>query len=196
MRLSEEQKTSDIREVQKYLRLVSQYNPNIPTVVPDGIFNEETAEAVRKFQQEYGLPETSRVDSETWDKLYEIYREAAEYYAALETIQPLRSDIRMLERGGAGYPVYIIQIMLNTISQFYDNLDAPRITGVYDDATENSVKEIQHIAGIDETGRIDYLTWNRLARLYNYHAAIDEMDNIPEKAEEDISALPVSRFVG
>ena len=38
----------------------------IPPVEPDGIYGEQTAEAVRKFQKIFDMPQTGVVDFATW----------------------------------------------------------------------------------------------------------------------------------
>ena len=47
--------------------------PAIPSIAADGIFGERTKDAVRKFQEVFGLPATGIVDYPTWYKIQEIY---------------------------------------------------------------------------------------------------------------------------
>lgn len=63
--------------------------------------------------------------------------------------------------------VAIIQIMLDVLRLYYDTYGAVAIGGIYDSATENAIKEFQRINGLAATGRVDALTWNRLAEEYN-----------------------------
>ena len=62
-----------IRELQGYLRLISAHYKNIPELKPDGYFGPLTTEAVRAFQQDFGLPVTGIVDFQTWDRIYQVY---------------------------------------------------------------------------------------------------------------------------
>ncbi|MGN0601006.1 MAG: peptidoglycan-binding protein [Oscillospiraceae bacterium] len=172
-----ENKASDVREAQRFLRTISKYNSNIPTVNADGTYGEETRNAVSAFQRESGLPETGELDPKTWDELYKLYKEAAMFFSELESISPRAVGETPLTIGSAGYPVYIIQIMLNTIAQFYDNLSGAAINGIYDNETAEEVRRIQAIAGLPETGMLNRATWNALARIYNYHAAIDDIED-------------------
>ena len=73
-------------------------------------------------------------------------------------------EIRRGEQYGL---VAIIQIMLDVLRLYYDTFGAVTLGGYYDAATENAIKEFQRINGIPETGRVDALTWNRLAEEYN-----------------------------
>ena len=63
-----------VMELQKYLHGISYYNPQIPRIVPDGIYDRETETAIRAFQREYHLPETGRTDMQTWNKLINVYK--------------------------------------------------------------------------------------------------------------------------
>ena len=49
----------------------------------------------------------------------------------------------------------------------FNTVKAPNITGVYDEATENAVREVQRISGLEETGNTDLLTWTAVGELYN-----------------------------
>ena len=44
------------------------------------------------------------------------------------------------------------------------------INGLFDTKTENAVREFQRINGLDITGEVDKLTWNRLAASYQKYA--------------------------
>lgn len=172
-----ENKAADVREIQRFLRTISKYNSAIPLVGVSGNYDDETRETVRAFQRENGLPVTGELDSQTWDALYTLYKEAALFFAELESINPRAASSQPMKKGSAGYPVYIIQIMLNTIARFYNNLEGSDINGIYGDGTFEEVKRIQEIAGLPVTGELNRPTWNALARLYNFHAGMDEYVN-------------------
>ena len=59
-----------IAEVQRYLRAVSYRHESIPHVGIDGIYGEETREAVRAFQILFSLLATGVADEETFSRLY------------------------------------------------------------------------------------------------------------------------------
>ena len=56
------------------LRAISRSYPFLPRLVPDGIFEERTEQAVVLFQQNFGLPPTGTVDNDTWDAVASVYR--------------------------------------------------------------------------------------------------------------------------
>lgn len=62
-----------VRQVQEQLARISKSYPAIPTVTPDGIYGPKTQEAVKKFQQVFGLPQTGIIDYNTWYKISTIY---------------------------------------------------------------------------------------------------------------------------
>ncbi len=171
MAYTDEEKKGHIREVQHYLRRISRDNENIPLVIPSGIYDRRTEEAIRKFQREYGLPVTGRVDRETWDMLFKVYLETEEYYTELISIIPLVNADRKLTEGERGFDIYILQAMLNTIFSRYANIPLLSIDGVYGEKTADAVRHFQQIVGEEQTGEVDYRTWNRLAQTYNLHKA-------------------------
>ncbi len=59
-----------IREVQRYLRAISYKESRVPHVGVDGIYGEETREAVRAFQALFPLLVTGLVDAQTFALLY------------------------------------------------------------------------------------------------------------------------------
>ena len=62
-----------IAEVQRYLRAVSYRHESIPHVGIDGIYGEETREAVRAFQILFSLLATGVADEETFSRLYKEF---------------------------------------------------------------------------------------------------------------------------
>lgn len=65
-----------VAEVQSYLRALSYRHAEIAHVGIDGIYGEETREAVRAFQLLYALEATGTVDNETFLLLYEEHLKA------------------------------------------------------------------------------------------------------------------------
>ena len=76
MAYTDQQKRQHILELQRYLYGISLFDSRIPQIIPCGQYNSETAEAVRKFQQIYGLPQTGETDSDTWDMIVSVYRDS------------------------------------------------------------------------------------------------------------------------
>ena len=62
-----------VRQMQEQLNTIAGAYPALATLDVDGIFGEKTQEAVKKFQEVFGLPATGIVDYPTWYKIQEIY---------------------------------------------------------------------------------------------------------------------------
>ena len=60
---------SKVRQLQEQLTRISQDYPYIPAVTADGVYGQATADAVRRFQDVFGLPQTGVVDYPTWYKI-------------------------------------------------------------------------------------------------------------------------------
>ena len=63
-----------IRSLQTMLREISFVYTDLPRLIPDGVFEEETRRAVVSFQQLFNLPATGTVDNDTWDAVVVVYR--------------------------------------------------------------------------------------------------------------------------
>ncbi len=62
-----------VEQMQEQLNAISNNYPLIPRIAVDGIYGEETQNAVEVFQEIFGLPVTGIVDYRTWYKIQEIY---------------------------------------------------------------------------------------------------------------------------
>jgi len=62
-----------IKQMQSQLNVISTGYPLIPKVSEDGVFGPGTENAVKVFQEVFGLPNNGIVDFPTWYKISEIY---------------------------------------------------------------------------------------------------------------------------
>lgn len=62
-----------VRQMQEQLNTIADSYPALPTISVDGMFGEATQNAVRRFQEIFGLPATGIVDYPTWYEIQEIY---------------------------------------------------------------------------------------------------------------------------
>ena len=72
-----------VRTIQEQLSAIRRTYSNIPPLAIDGIYGEDTAAAVSKFQSIFDLPVTGEVDYSTWYKISQLY-------VALEKLAELR----------------------------------------------------------------------------------------------------------
>jgi len=63
----------DVRDLQTYLSVIASNNPSIPPVTVDGVYGDQTRDAVYTFQSLNGLPPTGSVGPVTWSKIANQY---------------------------------------------------------------------------------------------------------------------------
>lgn len=73
--LSEGAENENVRLMQQYLNVITTAYPFLPSVNPNGVFDENTAEAIRAFQEYFGLDVTGIVAASTWNKIAEVYND-------------------------------------------------------------------------------------------------------------------------
>ena len=66
-KLEEEMLSNPVQNLQYMLRRLGTRYSFLPQLAVDGLFGEETLEAVMLFQRELAPPVTGVVDSRTWD---------------------------------------------------------------------------------------------------------------------------------
>ncbi len=132
-------------------------------IKPDGIYGDETYNAVRQFQVFNRLPPTGRVDLATFEVLARTARPILGYQCALLVPETLEGGV--ISPGEESNIVVIIQSMLKTLEVIY-GYDGIELTGVYDSETEAAIRDIQRTNGLPITGIIDPPTWNALVREY------------------------------
>lgn len=62
-----------IRQLQEQLNRIADAYPSLPSIRIDGIYGNETKNAVKQFQNIFGLPTTGITDYVTWYKIQEIF---------------------------------------------------------------------------------------------------------------------------
>jgi peptidoglycan hydrolase-like protein with peptidoglycan-binding domain len=159
--------TQAIYNLQRYLRQLSRFDPDIPSVDEDGIFGDETRVALEAFQRKYGLPITGTADSETWARLFDEYLASVEERTRPDPvfIFPRHPTDYSLGRGDENIYVGVVQLLLREIVTLYgEDAEQLPLDGVFGESTERAVKDFQRIQRLPEDGRVDRITWNRLAR--------------------------------
>ncbi len=168
-------------ELQAVLLLMGYYSGAI-----DGIYGENTAQAVRKFQQDAGLTVDGMAGTDTWNRLFPpspIVAQPSVIAPAITTVvapattnvnppntpnnsptvaNPLPGEIssgdwQILRLGMEGSAVLGLQQRLTALG-FYSG----PINGVFDSKTEAAVKAAQQKFNLPADGTVGPATWNAL----------------------------------
>lgn len=158
-----------VRIVQYFLNVIAYFNPEIPSVYSDGVFNSEMDAQVRAFERFYGLNPDGIVDFRTWQLINEIYRNIRDnlpegYAGSTAALYPGYN----LTPGMRNDDVREFQTYLRVIGQNIASIPIIEVTGYYGPETERAVMTFQRLYGIDPTGSVGALTWDTVAKEYNY----------------------------
>ena len=164
---------ANVTELQRYLREISMSGANVRPVIPDGLYNEQTAAAVADFQRLKGLPETGETDRVTWNAILDTYYDIISNLSEQIGVKPLPTVKTVLAPGDSGTAIVILQAMLNTLAGLYMNIPPNSLSGVYDNDTVRAVTEFQTVSGLTPTGETDIRTWNALAGLFDAVSAME-----------------------
>ena len=159
-----------VRIVQYYLQFLGFFNLKLPYVAMDGIFGQETYDAVLTFQSLYGLDVDGIVGRNTWDMIQDAYVGVLnslpdEYRSYSSLLYPGY----IITTGASGKVVEQLQTFLKTIAD--NNSAVPQVTvdGYYGNQTKNAVLAIQKLQGLEQNGQVGVLTWNAIVNLYNQY---------------------------
>ena len=158
--------------IQRDLRRIKKNYPAIPDITNTlGIYDEETFNAVKKFQEIFNLPATGIVDKATWYKIKYVYtsvKKLSDLYSegiSEEEATFLYTD--RLDYGDTGIEVEYIHYFLDAIA-FLDK-DIPRLptNSIYNNNTITMVKAFQEKYNLPVTGVFTYSDWQVLKNAYN-----------------------------
>lgn len=158
--------------IQRDLRRIRQNYPAIPNINNKyGIYDEETVNAVKKFQEIFNLKVTGEVDKATWYKIKYIYtsvKKLSDLYSeglTKEEATFLYED--ELKYGDKGIEVEYIHYFLDAIA-FLDK-DIPRLktNSIYNDNTVEMVKAFQKKYNLEPTGIFTYADFKVLKNAYD-----------------------------
>ena len=174
----------DVRTLQIRLNRISDNYPSIPKIaLPDGIFSFDTEEAVKAFQEIFGLDADGVVGRSTWYAVRFIYN-AVKRLNELNSEGILLSDVTdqfetAQREGDSGLETQNIQYLLSYLSAFYSEIPPVVIDGVFGPSTASAVRAFQRKFDLPITGEVDIGTWDVLYRTY-----LGFLDTIPYKYVE------------
>ena len=163
-----------IRSLQTMLRTISQVDPEQLSVIPDGVYSEQTAAAVRSFQKSHNLPQTGAADQDTWEAVVRIYRPARVETGPAEPVYITLNPGQTFRLGDQHHHIVLVQAMLGVIAQAFSGFPAPEITGRYDLGTEDAIRALQTLSDLDSNGILDKMTWKYLVK--HHGIAADKLE--------------------
>lgn len=155
-----------VRSLQTMLRVLAEDDRTLPTVVPDGIYGQDTLAAVSAFQRRNGLPVTGITDNTTWDRIVAAYGPALIRIGKAEPIEIIMNPGEVFRRGDSSPYLYLAQSMLTVLAKDFPNLETPTHSGVLDTTTADALAAFQLLAGLRPTGELDKETWKYLVKQF------------------------------
>lgn len=154
-----------VLELQFNINDIAMNNPDIPTIIPTGIYDQHTQNAISEFQKTANLTVTGKVDYETWNALRKEHGMAIHNINTPGSVFCFPQNIKQCKMGDECYTIYILQILLNYFHKKYKNYPEVNLTGLFDEQTEISVRQFQKHSNIPVTGIVDRQTWNLLNKI-------------------------------
>ena len=152
-----------VKGLHYYLNVIAFFDPELPLLDVNGVFNDNTRNMIINFQNRYNLPATGVVNAATWLKIREVYNSIinnipSEYVKYRDEFYPGR----VLSLGMTGADVKLLQKYLYQICNRYRNIPGVKVTGIFDDLTEQSVVTLQKVFDIENSGVVGPTFWNSM----------------------------------
>lgn len=161
-----------IRSLQTMLRVLAEDDDGYVPIIPDGIYGPETINAVSVFQSRHGLDVTGITDQLTWEQIVAEYEPALIRADAAQPLYVVLNPGQIIRKGERHPNIYLVQGMLAVLSEIYDSISAPSLTGLLDEATAEAIGSFQYLSGLPITGNVDKVTWKNLVSQYPLGATI------------------------
>lgn len=155
-----------VSHLQYYLAVIGAYYAEVEPVDVTGYFGDDTENSVISFQKVYGLEPTGIVDKQTWSDIYRAYAGIVENAPVTTESDPIYPGSSLREGMTSDY-VRVIQQYLSYIHNTYPDIPDVSATGYFGPMTKAAVTAFQKKFGLEQTGRVNALTWNEIYSLYS-----------------------------
>ena len=175
--LREGDEGDDVKNLQNMLMGIVHIYPKMPVITLNGIYDSQTRNAVRSFQNMMGISDTGIMDKNTYEKLKVIY-DKKDLIKAIERIDfsnnvsnnnlNMGSDLsyNVLKEGSKGRYVYRLQEYLRRVSLVNQNIPNIALDGIFGSETKKAVMSFQKEYGLEVTGIVDDEMWDKLYNEY------------------------------
>ena len=158
--------------IQRDLKRISKNYPAIPDITNKlGIYDEETVNAVKKFQEIFSLPVTGKVDKATWYKIKYVYTSVKKlsdlYSEGLTSDEATFLYEDELNYGDTGIEVEYIHYFLDAIAFLDPDIPRLKTNSIYNDNSITMVKAFQTKYNLPVTGVFTYKDWKVLKDIYD-----------------------------
>lgn len=173
-------RNEEVRTIQRQLNRIGQNYPALGPALPlNGLYDVATEETVRRFQNIFNLDADGIVGKATWYRIKAIYNAVkglGELISeGLNISETDRIFPRVLQRGDSGTEVQTLQYFLAVLAYFNDALPQIRISGTFDNETEQAVLQFQKQHQLETDGIVGRATWNAIEQSYErLRAALSE----------------------
>lgn len=168
-----------VRSLQTMLRVIAEDDPQLLSVVPDGVYGQQTLSAVNQFQRKYGLPITGITDQNTWETVVSVYEKSLVNVGKAQPIEILIEPGQVFSKGDSSPYLYLLQSMLLVLTQNGLDAEPPGQTGILDDSTAEALTAFQLLAELPPTGQLDKLTWKHLVN--HFTLEVNRIDGIKKR---------------
>ena len=154
-------KKAAITEIQKYLFFLSDKKYNtIPRIPIDGIFDEETKNAVIEFQKIMLLETTGVVDFETFTLLYQEYEQTLNDYNTENYIFGHANF--PLKENDQNEDVRALHVMINRLRKTYPQVTDIGTGSYFSHNTKNALTELRSIFSLKGEPILDKPLYRRI----------------------------------
>ena len=171
-----------VRAVQYYLRRLSAYYSDIPSVTVDGIFGAATTKSVKAWQSRAGLTVDGVVGRLTWNSLYEAVQNLATSGPVVRTAS-LPAPASTLQVGDSGAAVLRLDRLLLFLGQWLPEINflgSTTPSSAFTQDLELTVRSAQRYFGLPETGEVTTADWNAFLKAAQALAEVNPAAAAPE----------------
>ena len=185
-----------VRMLNMQLNRIGQNYPAIPVILNDSpYFTIETENAIKKFQEIFGLDVTGIVDKSTWYKIKYIYNAVKKisdlYSEGISIDEATLLFNRVLQLGDEGQYIRTLNYLVNVISYFDPSITYLNLSGSkFTKDTETVIKAIQNKYGLTSNGIVNANTWRVIREVYR-----QTIRNIPSEYYTVLNEFYPGRFL-
>ena len=153
----------EVEYIHYYLTALSFFDKDIPHLPTNSIYNDNTISMVKAFQQKYSLPITGIFTYSDWQVLKNSYNQILK--SLPDSLKEELYPDYFLVRGQSGNDIRRLQKLLLAICRYDKSIPGIKVTGVFDELTERSIKKVQKDYNFDINGIVGPLLWKKLIEL-------------------------------